>query len=81
MKNIKEKVYGFKTKYKEGFTTEEVDVLVKECFGFNMEKFNKALTGVTGEVVNGEPLVYHSDVEKALRCGIEDRDLRNGEWD
>jgi hypothetical protein len=32
-------------------------------------------------MTNGELIIYHCDIDKALRCGIEDRDLKLYEWD
>lgn len=81
MKNIKEKVYSFKTKNKEGFVQREVESLLKHYPNINMEKFNKALLGITCLKINEEVVMYHCDIEKALICGIENRELRYDEWD
>ena len=81
MENIKEKVYNFKTKNKQGFIQSEIDTLLKDYPGINMDKFNNAVMGVTCMVINGEITTYHCDIEKALRCGIENRKLRSWEWD
>ncbi len=81
MKNIKEKVYNFKTKNKEGFIKSEIDTLLEDYPGINIDKFNSALMGNTCMVVDNEIVMYHCDIEKALRCGIENRNLRGWEWD
>lgn len=81
MENIREKVYKFKTKNKEGFVQSEIDTLLKDYPEINMDNFNSALTGVTCMIISGETVIYHCDIEKALRCGIENRNLRSGEWD
>lgn len=81
MGNIREKVYNFKTKNKEGFVQSEIDTLLKEYPNINMDKFNSALMGNTCMMVDNEIVMYHSDIEKALRCGIENRNLRSYEWD
>ena len=81
MKNIREKVYGFKTKNKEGFVKSEIDALLKDYPNINMDKFNSALMGITCMRINNETVIYHCDIDKALRCGIENRNLRGWEWD
>ena len=81
MENIREKVYNFKTKNKEGFVQSEIDMLLKDYPDINMNKFNSALRGITCMMVDNETVIYHSDIENALRCGIENRNLRTWEWD
>lgn len=77
---ITDKVYNFKTKNKEGFTKEEMDTLLKEFPNINMDRFYDALS-TTCMVIDGEIITYHCDVEMALRCGLENRNLRSWEWD
>ena len=79
--NIHEKVYNYPTKHKEGFVQSEVDALLKDYPNIDMEKFNSALRGNTRMVKEGEIIQYHCDIEKALICGIEKRNLRGYEWD
>lgn len=81
MENIREKVYSFKTKNKEGFVQSEIDALLKEYPEVNMDKFNNALRGNTCMMLDNEIVMYHCDIEKALICGIENRNLSIGEWD
>ena len=81
MENIREKVYNFKTKNKEGFVQSEIDMLLKDYPDINMNKFNSALRGITCMMVDNETVIYHCDIEKALCCGIENRNLRTWEWD
>jgi hypothetical protein len=81
MENIREKVYNFKTKNKEGFVQSEIDALLKDYPNINMDKFNSALTGNTCIRVDNEIVIYHCDIEKALRCGIENRNLNSLEFD
>jgi hypothetical protein len=78
---LNEKVNGYKTKYNEGFTQSEIDELLKDYPNINMDKFNKALHGVTAMDIEGEMVIYHCDILKALQCGIENRDLYIHEWD
>lgn len=81
MESIKERVYGFKTKHKEGFVKGEIDELLKDYPNINMEKFDNALTGITCALVDNEIVIYHCDIELALRCGVEDRKPRSWELD
>ena len=81
MNNIAEKVYDFKTKYKEGFTDSEIKTLLNSFPNINIEKFNDALEGNTCLVINKEIVRYHTDIEKALYCGLENRNLYSWEWD
>lgn len=81
MEDIRERVYNFKTKNKEGFVQSEIDALLKDYPEINTDKFNSALMGVTCMRINDETVIYHCDIEKALRCGIENRNLRIWEWD
>lgn len=81
MEDIREKVYNFKTKNKEGFIQSEIDALLKDYPNINMDKFNSALMGITCMRINDETVIYHCDIDKALRCGIENRNLRIEEWD
>ena len=46
-----------------------------------MDKFYDALMGIICMVKNNEIITYHCDIEKALRCGIENRNLNIWEWD
>lgn len=79
--NIEEKVYNFKTKYKEGFVKSEINSLLKDYPNINMDKFNGALMGITGMIINNELVTYHCDIHKALSCGLENRNLHIWEWD
>ena len=80
-KEIRRVVYNFKTKNKEGFVQSEIDKLLSDYKGINMDKFNSAIYGNTCMIIDGEIVTYHCDVEMALICGIEGRDLTGWEWD
>lgn len=71
----------FKTKHKEGFTNKEIEELLKQYPDINMEKFNDAMMGNTCMMKDGELINYPCDVEKAIRCGVENRELNSFEWD
>lgn len=81
--NIREKVYNFKTENKEGFTYDEINLLLKDFsdVNINMKRFDDALMGITCMMIDDKFIIYHCDVEKALLCGIEDRGLNSLEWD
>ena len=81
MKNIREKVYNYETKNKQGFVQSEIDDLLKDYPGINMDKFNSALMGITCMRIDGETVIYHCDIHQAIVCGIEGRDLNSLEWD
>lgn len=77
MKNIS----NYKTKNKEGFVQSEIADLLKSYPGIDMDKFNDALRGITCMRIDNETVIYHCDIEKALRCGFEKRNLTDEEWD
>jgi hypothetical protein len=79
--NITEKVNNYPTKHKEGFVQSEIDALLKDFPNIDMEKFNDALIGNTCIMKDNEIVQYHCDIEKAIICGIEKRNLRGYEWD
>jgi len=81
MHSIEDVVYKFPTKYKEGFTQEEMESLLQGYSRVNISKFNNALMGVSCRRVSEEIVIYHCDVVNALKCAIEDRDLNESEWD
>jgi hypothetical protein len=74
---LQELVYGFKTQNKEGFTFEEQKKLLSMFTKINMKRYNEALTGIT---CSGN-YIYHCDILTALRCGMEDRNMKSYEWD
>lgn len=74
-------VKNFKTKYQEGFTNDEIVILLKQFPNINMEKFNKAFNGNTCMLIGQNVIHYHCDIINALRCGTENRDLTLMEGD
>lgn len=74
-------VKSFKTKYDEGFTWNEIQSISEKFTSLNRDKFESALFGITCRMINDETVIYPWDVEKALRCGLENRDLEGYEWD
>jgi hypothetical protein len=79
--DLRDEVYNFKTKNKEGFVQSEIDALIKEHIGINMKRFNDAMMGNTCLMRDGELVIYHCDVLTALRCGLENRDMHPYEFD
>ena len=74
-------VYNFKTKNKKGFTYADQKKLLKKFPKINMQKYNSAMMGQTCIMINKELVTYHHDVLKALRCGLENRNLTEIEFD
>jgi len=79
--SITDKVYNYPTKYKQGFIASEIKELLKEYPNINMDKFYDALSGNTCMIIDKEVIRYHCDIEKALNCGIEGRDITFAEFD
>jgi len=80
--DLKELIYNFKTRNKEGFVQSEIDQLLTKFPDINMDKFNNALNGITCIMDDiGDLVIYHVDVLHALQCGIDDRELEFFEWD
>ena len=80
-KCISEYVYEWPVKSRYGFNPDELKAFVEEFPGINMEKFELAMMGNTCMMEEGKIITYHCDVVTALRCGIENRDLKIEEWD
>jgi len=74
-------VYNYKTKYKQGFIQDEIEDILKNFPNINMDKFNNALNGITCIMEDDNMIIYHCDIETALKCGIENRDMYSYEWD
>ena len=79
--NLQEKVFNYPTKYKEGFTHKEIEALLEEFPGVHRDKFDDALCGITCLIREEGFVIYHCDILSALRCGLENRDLKLEEWD
>ena len=77
---VSEAVSKFPTKNKEGFTDNEIKQLC-EMFKIEEKKLNTALGTNTVIMIDGEIITYHSDVEMALICCVEHRDMNALEWD
>ena len=67
--------------YEEGFTNMELEIILNKYENINREKFSNALMGNTCMMIDNKMINYPWDVEMALICGIENRDLKVSEWD
>ena len=75
--DIKETVYGYKTKYDKGFTSAEIKDLLTKFSKLKEEKFCEAL-GVHGAAcINGETVTYHHDIAHALEVVLEGKRNRH----
>ena len=73
--------YEYHTKYSIGFTTKEIKELIKRFPNINKERFNNALNNITAQTIDGNMVIYTTDIETALLCGIENRDIYDSEFD
>jgi hypothetical protein len=79
---IWEKIKNFKTKHESGFTSQEIVDFLKESYPkIERKDFNLALGIHTAMFIDGESITYHSDVELAVKCCLEDRKPNIFEWD
>lgn len=81
-KELKDLVYNYPTKHKQGFIASEQKEILSKFPDINMEKYNDAMMGNTCMLdENDGAIIYHCDILKALICGIEQRSLNVFEWD
>lgn len=73
-------VMTYPTKYKQGFTTEEVAELCLEL-KVNKEDFNKKFGINTCMTIDGNTIMYHADVLRTVRLVMENREMTTEEWD
>jgi hypothetical protein len=66
---ITERVNTYPTKYKKGFIKSEIEELLKE-YPVNIDRFNDAMMGHTCAVINNEIIMYHCDVEMAIKYSV-----------
>jgi hypothetical protein len=69
MQNITERVNNYPTKHKIGFRQSEIDELLKE-YTIDMDRFNDAMMGHTGSIIDNEFIMYHCDVEMAIKYSV-----------
>ena len=78
--NIEKVVNGYKTKYKKGFTDDEIKLFAKE-HSLNLKKIGIALGTHTAIVINTKVITYKHDIVKAVRCVLENRSEKQEEFD
>ena len=71
----------FPTKNKEGFTDAEIQKLITNFPEINLKRFYSALQNITCMSINDEIVTYHSDVQLALRLGLDNREMTQEEFD
>jgi hypothetical protein len=81
-KSIWDIVESHPTKYKEGFTSDEIDSLLKDKFpNISRDTLSEKVGVVTCMVKDDNVIFYHSDIELAMRCCLENREQYPHEWD
>ena len=77
-------VNNYLTKNKYGFTAGEIQTVLTEHFPeISYKTFDEKMGTVTAmlDEKTKEIIYYHCDVETALKCAIEDREMTVAEWD
>ena len=69
MKNITKLVSNYKTKYKQGFTNNEIKQICDEL-SISHDAFYEALGVHTAVRIDEDIVTYHTDVIMALNCTI-----------
>jgi diketogulonate reductase-like aldo/keto reductase len=80
-KAIEDIVYAYPTKHKEGFTREEINTIAVEKFKVNPEDVYKNIGVVTCMAVDGETIIYASDISVAMKCTVMKRKPNSWEFD
>lgn len=81
-KELSDFVYNYSTKHTQGFIKSEMEEVLSKFPGINMEKYNSAMMGNTCMLDENDGIItYHCDLLTALRCGLENRDVKWFEFD
>ena len=81
-KELRELVYNYPTKHKQGFIASEMEEILSKFPGINIEKYNNAMMGNTCLLDENDGIItYHCDLLTALSCGIENRNAKPYEFD
>lgn len=80
VKNLNLVIDEFPRKHKQGFTSNEINCLLKK-FGIDKKKFNTELGINTVMMIDGETVTFDNDIEKSLRCLLEGRTKNVFGWD
>jgi hypothetical protein len=79
---IYEHVHEYSTVDKYGFTKKEFEEIIALYPKINMDKVKDAMMGNTCKVNRENQIIYyHRDVFLAIVCGVQNRNLKVGEWD
>jgi hypothetical protein len=81
--SVNQVVYQYKTKNEMGFIYEEINDLLSKFFpNINREKFDNSLRGVTcmGDE-NGNAIIYHVDIERAIISALRGSETSGIYWD
>jgi hypothetical protein len=82
MKNkLRDLVYNYKTKYKEGFIDSEIAELLAKFPNINMDRYYDAMMGNTCMLIGTDVIRYHCDILVGLCCGLENRGITTFEFD
>lgn len=82
MDKIRKYVMNFKASHEMGFTESDIEQVKKDFPYMNFDRFSNAFNGNTCMLDKDLGIIsYHCDVETAIRCGVEDRDLNWQEFD
>jgi hypothetical protein len=80
-KSIFDIVYGYPTKYMEGFTNSEISDILKYFPNINRTQYDNALIGTTCMMIDNEKITYHCDIENAIICGLKNTNVGGIKWD
>ena len=83
--DVWETIATFPKKHKQGFTWKEEKSLRKmlkhKGLKLHQDKYESALRGITGMLIDGDQIVYPVDIYHAVKAAIENRELYSFEWD
>ena len=79
--NVRNQVMNFPTCYKEGFTQDEIDLLLREFPQISRKLFYANLGTHTGTIISNEIIIYRNDVIDALNCSLYPKDKQYRIWD
>lgn len=75
-------VYEYKTSFDMGFTSLEQSMFLNEHFPtIDLKKYYSLFFGTTATVQNGFMITYHCDIVTSIMCCIENRDMKQSEFD
>lgn len=77
---LRDLVYKYDTKHKEGFTNKEITQLLSKFPDVDQDKFDYEQMGNTCMLIDDKVINYHVDVLRALRAGLGEK-IHPLEWD